>query len=71
MYKWTKADLFSGIEYNKETLDRFVSFFKKYFDTEVEPIETAKDIKEYDINTIIIEETFPNLNPSKKILNKN
>ena len=40
-----KADLFSGIEYNKETLDRFVSFFKKYFDTEVEPIETAKDIK--------------------------
>ena len=28
-------------------------FSKKYFDTEVEPMESAKDIKEYDINNPI------------------
>ena len=42
-------DLFSNIKYDKETFDRFVSFFKKYFDTEVEPIEMAKDMTIFDI----------------------
>ena len=42
-------DLFSNIKYDKETFDRFASFFKKYFDTEVEPIEMAKDMTIFDM----------------------
>ena len=34
--------LFSNVEYDENTFDRYVSFFKKYFETEVETIETAK-----------------------------
>ena len=51
-----KEDLFSGIKYDKESFDRYVSFFKKYFDTEVEPIEMAKDMNildEFNINNPI------------------
>ena len=51
-----KEDLFSAIKYDKESFDRYVSFFKKYFDTEVEPIEMAKDMNildEFNINNPI------------------
>ena len=51
-----KEDLFSGRKYDKESFDRYVSFFKKYFDTEVEPIEMAKDMNildEFNINNPI------------------
>jgi hypothetical protein len=34
-----KENLFSRVKYDKELFDRYVTFFKKYFDTEVEPIE--------------------------------
>ena len=59
-----KEDLFSAIKYDKESFDSYVSFFKKYFDTEVEPIETAKDKDEYNIsdgnnNFILNENEYP------------
>ena len=44
-----KEYLFSRVKYDKELFDRYVSFFKKYFDTEVEPIEMAKDMTAFDI----------------------
>ena len=44
-----KEMLFSGVPYEKEAFERFSSFFNKYFETEIEPIETAKDLKEYNI----------------------
>ena len=56
IYYGQKEDLFSGIKYDKESFDRYVSFFKKYFDTEVEPIEMAKDMNildEFNINNPI------------------
>ena len=41
--------LFSGVEYDKETFERLTSFFNKHFNTEIEPIEVAKDISELNI----------------------
>ena len=46
--KEIKDLLFGGVRYDKETLDRFEQFFKRYCETEVEPIEAAKDISEYN-----------------------
>ena len=45
-----KEDLFVDVKYDKEAFDRYISFFKKYFNTEFEPLEVAKDIKEYNLN---------------------
>ena len=46
--KEIKDLLFGSIRYDKETLDRFEQFFKRFCETEVEPIEAAKDISEYN-----------------------
>ena len=45
-----KKELFGGIKYDKETFERYELFFKKYFETEIEPLEAAKDISEYNVN---------------------
>ena len=45
-----KEDLFKDRKYDKEAIDRYESFFKKYFQTEIEPLEVAKDKSEYIIN---------------------
>ena len=47
-----KEILFSDVKYDKDTFERFVSFFKKHFKTEIETIETAKDKSEYNINDV-------------------
>ena len=47
---WRKKKLFGGIKYDKETFERYELFFKKYFETEIEPLEAAKDISEYNVN---------------------
>ena len=64
-------DLFSNIKYDKETFDRFASFFKKYFDTEVEPIEMAKDMTAFDI--LIMNNPISNSNeyPEESEINTN
>ena len=45
-----EENLFMDIPYNKELFDRYVSFFKKYFITEVEPLEITKDKYKYNLN---------------------
>ena len=45
-----KEELFSEVRYDKETFDRCTLFFKKYFETEIEPLEVAKDKSEYNLN---------------------
>ena len=45
-----KEELFSEVRYDKETFDRCTLFFKKYFETEIEPLEIAKDKSEYNLN---------------------
>jgi len=45
-----KEELFRDIKYDKEAFDGYILFFKKYFETEVENIDVAKDKSEYNIN---------------------
>ena len=42
--------LFLDVKYDKETFDRYILFFKKYFETVFEPLEVAKEKSEYDVN---------------------
>jgi len=66
-----KEYLFSRVKYDKELFDRYVSFFKKYFDTEVEPIEMAKDMTAFDI--LIMNNPISNSNeyPEESEINTN
>ena len=48
-----KEDLFSCRNCDKELFDRYVTFFKKYFDTEVEPLEMEKDLTIFNIFNLI------------------
>ena len=48
--KEIKDLLFGSIRYDKETLDRFEQFFKRFCETEIIPIEEAQDRSVYDKN---------------------
>ena len=54
-------ELFSTIKYDKETFDRYISYFKKHFNTEFEPIEMAKRADEYSglNNGNIVDNNYP------------
>ncbi len=49
-----KEELFHDTKYDKEIFDKYEQFFKKYFETEIEPLEVAKDKSEYNINSQLV-----------------
>ena len=49
-----KEELFKDAKYDKEIFDKYEQFFKKYFETEIEPLEVAKDKSEYNINSQLV-----------------
>ena len=47
------AKLFGGIAYNKDKYDEYATFFRRHFNTDVEPLEIAKNENDMNIITII------------------